>query len=464
MDRLADGAEVETVSLLQAPIRVTNQAVWDELRDLAKRAQSDDAALSVVDGDDIYDLLDDDVDFGAGRRLAVRVTKSFSPSLIRFFRLRNISIEMTRVPEVFENATTLKVADITSEVIQFVALEIVPWVDVSGPSEAEEFASPRTTVIDQTGQGVVPVSTGTWLVRGDSQALAIDFLGSVASYRLSLCLPSSLGNPEGLLKAVARAKSKVGGSVEPLDDDIWSSEELALALADAVSWVYAAPKEADNKHSLLLAEVVRLWPGELGWGMGLSICLGEALESARIAYRLYLYEKGADALKLMSDLRRSLADDVKAVSAHSGALSTGLWRDSALAFGAFALKGLGTLDDWAFLVLMVYLPISWYFTSRPADKSVASIKANEVVFRRRLYGALVFDKEYVELAGNSYNTSFSEFEGFKRAVGWVYVIVVVAIGIYLLTRNWALVETVWNVLHQDAGSSPPLDSSPPSPP
>lgn len=442
----AEGDEFESVALYRQPILVTTSETWDALREFARLAKADSAELTVVEGDDNYDLLADDLEFGAGRRVDVRVAKKSLPNALRFFRFRHVPSEMVRVPSEFERARVLKVADVQRDVLQFAALEIISWNDPSDSAATSEvFANPRTVVSDQTGLGIVPLCAATWLVKGNEDpALAFDFAGNVVPYRLAMCLPSAVEPLEDGLRAVARGKSKVSGPIEPVEHTVWDDRDFAVALSDAASWVYATSKEADNKQALLTAEIVRLWPGEGGWGRGLALCLSDAMESAKVAYRLHLHEKGADALKLMSELRKSLADDVKAVSAHSGALATGLWRDTAVAFGAFALKGLGTLEDWAFLVLASYLTVSWYFTSRPAVKSVEAIKNNEAVFRRRLYGSLVFDKEYDELAGRSYKESFDEFSAFRWLVTAAYVVVALAVLAYVGQRNW---DAIWDTLN-----------------
>ncbi|MBC9883238.1 hypothetical protein G8O24_38785, partial [Bradyrhizobium sp. INPA01-394B] len=141
--------------------------------------------------------------------------------------------------------------------------------------------------------------------------------------------------------------------------------------------------------------------------------------------RLHIQSKGVDAFKLMSDLRKGLADDVRSLANNTSSLSSGLWRDAAVAFGVIAVRlASTTVGDWLLWMAAAYLLASCIFSCIAASSAVSGIVENEKSFRSRLYGPLLLDKEYEELAGKHYRQAESNFRWYRRFIVLAYLIVV----------------------------------------
>src|SRR5690606_26658117 len=152
--------------------------------------------------------------------------------------------------------------------------------------------------------------------------------------------------------------------------------------------------------------------------------------------RLHLQERGVDAFKLMADLRKSLAEDVKSVGAQTASLAAGLWRDAAVALGAYALRSTGGNQKWLPVAAAVYLAISWYLGRRAASRAVNAIEKNEDTFRRHIFLPLLHSGEYETLAGSGYAAATKEFRRYRRLVATVYF---VAIG-FMLYGSWEFIS------------------------
>jgi hypothetical protein len=81
----------------------------------------------------------------------------------------------------------------------------------------------------------------------------------------------------------------------------------------AASWVYENPRELENRHGLMAAEIARtaLRDGDLADLAGVT---ASALEGAKIAYGFGVSQQSRDALKTLSDLRKAVADETGKLS------------------------------------------------------------------------------------------------------------------------------------------------------
>lgn len=80
------------------------------------------------------------------------------------------------------------------------------------------------------------------------------------------------------------------------------------ALQRAAAWVYENPREIENRHGLLAAEVSRTALRD-GDAPALASTMPAALEGARIAYGFGVSQQSRDALKTLSDLRKAVSDE-----------------------------------------------------------------------------------------------------------------------------------------------------------
>ncbi len=432
--RLADAEPVETPGLFFLACKISSADRWGWLREARAFLSDRQMSLNVVDvvDDDGFDFLDDDFDQVKMRALKVRIVKKPVSGVLRFLTTNGLRNTIAAQPAQIEAVDTVFVADV-SEGTSTLGLVILAWDDSTASTQRnEEGVSPRTVVNDTSGSGLIPQRIPTWCPNDKTAQWLKDLLLPHAAQRLSLSLPDDLSvNEKQEVTASIRGGRKVAAVVPASSDQMWSSG-IYNHLCAACKWVYCEARDAETRHALLTAELIRTWPTAATWAEGLKQILEGALEAAKTAYRLHLHEKGVDALKLMSDLRKGLTDDVRSVASQTALLSAGLWRDAAVAFGATALRvvtttSTGTLGGIVLWITAAYLVVSCYLTCRSASKAVQATKDNEAAFRRRLYGAILAEEEYHALAGAHYSSAISEFYKFRRIVVGVYSLAVAAL-------------------------------------
>ncbi len=423
-DELTDGKNIlENAAQVVADFDVLSWRQWQSLLALRADAVAQHVTVRLASSlsQDGYDLLDDE--FGAqSGPFRLFCTKQVIPQALRFLFWDHFKSFASREPSAVEAVRSVFVSDLP-EVVANPTFSIRRWdtssieIGIDEPS-----TSPVHVVNDATGTGVVPVSLDPWFALWPVSADAPD-LRATCVRRMALALATSIiRDRTNSLTALVDLKKKSKAIIEDDGDAIWQSLG-GDNLEAAAKWVYLDGKDTDNRHSLLAAELSRSLPKGATWGTGLFAALPGALESARVAYRLHLYDKSIDALKLMSDLRKGLSEDVKAVASQTAALSAGLWRDAAVAVGAVAFKYVsGSAGVFVLLLTAGYLLASCYLNQRVAAKAVAAIKGNEATFRTKLFLPLLTSDEYKELAGDRYSAVLDEFDTYSKLVIKAYIL------------------------------------------
>ncbi|MFL9503086.1 hypothetical protein ACJMQP_23760 [Rhodopseudomonas palustris] len=423
----AVGETIETCDLYQQSLQIDGEAFWALLQEVRRDADQLGISVSVTSAEqfDDYELLDDEFDSLPEKLVSIRFIKSPVPSVLRFFTIEGFCREISAQPDRFEAVDRIMVAELDFEE-RTDGLVVGPWLDdaaVSASRKQEVLPTPRRLVNDMSGKGLVPSNVRTWMLRDESVWLK-DRISQIAINRLALCLPDALSvdSEKGLL-----AHLRSGRKVEAHIDDLasWADTSLVAILSEVCEWIYLEGRDAETRHSLLSAELVRLWRTNATWQVGLKEGLEGAFATAKTAYRLHVLSKGVDALKLMSDLRKGLSEDVRSLANNSASLSSGLWRDAAVAFGVVVVRlSTASVGDWLIWMAVVYLIASCIFSCVAASDAVNGIIENEVSFRSRLYGPLLLEKEYEELAGKHYRMAALRFYRYRVLIVVAYIAVI----------------------------------------
>ncbi|NOJ41567.1 hypothetical protein [Bradyrhizobium australiense] len=426
----AAGPLNETCDIYQQIISISGLPFWQLLQSIRVNAASLGVTISLTDSDpsDEHELLEDKIEDFANRTFSIRIVKVPTAGVLKFFTVDGFEHALISEPERFEQVNCVLLAEAEFECAS-ANLIVKPWPDeyVAQPRTVDDPISPRRLVNDISGKGLTPISVGTWITEESGSPWLKEKLLNAASHRLALCIPDAVSiDVDGNVVAHLRSGRKVAARVDPASR--WSDQGLMSLLSEVCRWIYLDGRDAETRHSLLSAELVRLWPTGAGWQEGLWHSLAGGLEAARTAYRLHVQSKGVDALKLMSDLRKGLSDDVRALSNNTSSLSASLWRDAAVAFGVVVVRlANATVGNWLLWMAAAYLAASCFFTCVAASSAVRGIEENEKSFRSRLYGPLLLDEEYEELAAKHYRTALSSFRWYRFFIVVAYLIAVGAL-------------------------------------
>lgn len=193
--------------------------------------------------------------------------------------------------------------------VETITAAYLPWGTESAFTLGEEPPDPAR-VVRFLGDGEPPGRIGRWLLRDPD----VDVSGPILTqWRRRACLM--------LCRALAQEVERDGRLLfrgpPPTrfraEGDRHVDVGSLAALQRAVEWVFQNPRELENRHGLLAAEVARtaLRDGDL---TDLASIMGGALEGAKIAYGFGVSQQSRDALKTLSDLRKAVADETQKLS------------------------------------------------------------------------------------------------------------------------------------------------------
>lgn len=276
--------------------------------------------------------------------------------------------------------------------------QLIPWTIPDTQPIAHQRLQPLRPFARALSADAVPQDVAVWLIDGEMPEQSPVFAAwrDISSRWLAASLSSEAWVAGGNLHLAMQGPRKRVVKMENSSSSLTAT--VFLVLSRAAAWVYEETREAEVRHTLVAHEIAREWPGETDFFAGFERVGGEALEAARMAYRLHVQGATEKTLKALGDLRKTLADDVKAVSQQSRDLLSGVWRDLTVALTAVIGRVLLILGDKpaansAAVRLMLaataaFIAISAGATLYANNRFSALAKDGITAWRTKLYGFL----------------------------------------------------------------------------
>lgn len=263
-----------------------------------------------------------------------------------------------------DSRTNWQIGRLTAS-FQTYAVSFAPW-GADNPIHVPDnnLRLARRLVRENAGQRVVPASMGRWLLLNrddfaDGDA-AVKSWASVASRMLMLSLPDEVDAEQQLLRF--KGPPRLDLKLPLLKTDLLGRLGRCgfLALHEAVEWVFEIEREAEMRHILLATELARC----SGIGDAAEIFLrgsiADALAGAKTAYQVQLAGISSDALKTLSELRKSVSDDTAKVADGTRQIITAVAGALAIGAGLIAARLTGSVN--LFLVIAVMALAGTYVT------------------------------------------------------------------------------------------------------
>lgn len=301
----------------------------------------------------------------------------------------------------------------------------LPW-GTEHPFVVDEPPADPSRVVRVLGN-VEPVQQiGRWLLRDADADLSGGFLSgwrTHAATALTRALAQEIEPDEKLLFRGPPPTRFRSSGADRLEVPVLNQ------LQRVAGWVYENPRELENRHGLVAAEVARtaLRDGDIT-DLG-SVMFG-ALEGARIAYGFGISQQSRDALKSLSDLRKAVSDETTKLADATRSLAAAVMT-SAVGNVGLVIARLTLGKDSKFvasaagvigLVLAIYVAVviwsGWHFLTIQQD-----LRRD---WRERLYRFLA-DNEYERMV----TTPVEKAEmGYKKSAivsGAIAILMLVAV-------------------------------------
>ena len=340
--------------------------------------------------------------------------------------------------------------------IHTLGVDIVPWEagdDDALPRVASPYPSPRRFARTIAGESRAPAEIGSWLLDGDADRQDGAFLlwREMAADAIRRSLVSEIYDMDGATRVVL-----AGSPTRRLDlGTARVSADTFAELQQAGRWVFVEGQDVELRHTLLVGELAREWRGEQPFAVALPDQLPMALESAGLAYRAHVQHGSRETIKSLADLRKTLAEEIGKVTQQARDLSSGLWRDVAVAIVTVAFRlsmdatKTAAKPAYAVVLLLVaaYIVVSQIITvksSRAFLKVAADARLN---WRQKGY-AYLSDAEFDALAGTPLAQARKIYDRVESAANWVAGIVGAGLVIFaaweagVLSAGWRALSRI----------------------
>lgn len=337
--------------------------------------------------------------------------------------------------------------------IRTLGVDVLPWRDGDGdapPRTASALPSPRRFARTIAGASRAPAEIGSWVLDGDAdrQDDAFHLWREIAADAIRRSLVNEIYDAEGATRVVL-----AGSPTRRLEFGAAQATDASFEdLQQAARWVFVEGLDVELRHTLLTGELAREWRDEQPFAVGLTDRLPVALESAGLAYRAHVQQGSRETIKSLSDLRKTLAEEIGKVTQQTRDLSSGLWRDVAVAIVtvAFRLSMDATRSTatpvYAVVLMLVaaYILVSQVVTvksSRAFLKVAADARSQ---WRQKGY-AYLSSVEFDALAGTPLAEARRIYDRVEAAANWVAGAVVVGLVIFAAWEA-GLVSAAWRAL------------------
>lgn len=332
------------------------------------------------------------------------------------------------------------------------AAVVAPW-DAAAPAlapRAAAFATPRRFARHLSGTVRAPAAIEPWIF-ADADPAADPYGAAwrqAAAVAIARTLVSEIYESEGVthvMLAGSPTRRLAFGTLK-------FSDELFFLLQQAARWLFAEGQDSELRHTLLINELAREWRDDEDFAVGLPKRLASALDSAGLAYRAHLQQGSRDTIKSLSDLRKTLAEEIGKVTQQTRDLAAGLWRDVAVAIVTIAFRfsmdaakvpAAGKTFSLIFFLVALYIGTSQYVSVSSNRRFLKVASASREKWKKKGY-AYLSTEEYDELAANPLNDALAIYKDVERTANIVVGLVVTALlGIAAVESGVGLAAWKW---------------------
>ncbi|QGM48244.1 hypothetical protein [Methylocystis heyeri] len=213
------------------------------------------------------------------------------------------------------------------------------------------------------------------------------------------------------------------------------SDDEFVALQACARWVFLEGADIEVRHTLFTNELGREWRDDRPYLDGVWARLLPSLDAAKLAYRAHLKTGSKETLKSLSDLRKTLGDEIQKLMQQTRDLSANVWRDIAIALGVTAIRfgldptkiaGAKAGFSVVFALTAIYIWASYWVALKTNRDFLQVIEDTRTAWRDKLYGYL--DKaDYAALAEKPIRDATAAYDRTKNRTTLAVSVIVLAL-------------------------------------
>lgn len=222
---------------------------------------------------------------------------------------------------------------------QFLPLSAEQAATNAAPSD---WADPRSIVHDYGRDQTTPASVQLWtLPVAPKQSTVADAFADVSCRRMLATLASRVWiNDSGSLVLSLSGVRRIEKSLQL--DPFQAAD--AVMLSGMVEWVFAHKRDARVRHTFMEGALSRNWDVYEDRNPDADF-LRACQSEAETTYQAYLTDSAEKTVKLLGELRKTLADDSAKLSQQARDVMSTAWKDAIIAFSALSARVLLVLSN-----------------------------------------------------------------------------------------------------------------------
>ncbi|MCE6977926.1 hypothetical protein EI534_11100 [Pseudomonas frederiksbergensis] len=329
-----------------------------------------------------------------------------------------------------------------------------------------KLTDPRKFIKDSSG-GELIEHLEFWITQKQAPAMSDTFNMwlNVSLGKTSLIFCSEVWKESNSLKLIFSGTQTFEVKYIP-ENDNKNLIDSNLKISEIANWMLEVDREVEIRHNLLTSRIAneqtRL--GET-WPKLIERSFSKILENAKNDYKAHLHSKSSETLKIIADIRKSIAEESAKIIERTHALSSVLFRDIAIAFGTISIKFLAakSKDDLKselmFLLLFTacWLAASLYMTTCTNRLYIHSLAKSRYFWSRKVNQSIPIS-EFKELSERPFRDAVHAYDKTRRQATFIYTAVITTL-IFIAISNISATKELINFLSSFTDGNSPFDFS-----
>lgn len=330
--------------------------------------------------------------------------------------------------EIIENFPILFFADLAENCTfstfynTFMSCAASAFQEVKEKSFGIEKIDPRTFCLDLTNENFIPQDLRPYIIKNtpsEESDVYKSFLKLAGSYLLA-----SLSESVGYDEKNSLVVSYSGPPRRRVEFERLYVGCNDLDIQTAAKWVFIdSTHDNELRHMIIAGEIARVYHSKD------RLSVSHALDSAKATYNAHVKAGSKEVLKLLSDIRSDIIDDIHKINEKSSELLNAIWRSALFAITPFAIRAVSAPSDEkaeflygsVSIFFSIFIGLS-FIAQTKVHKNFLSGVQNSVYSWGEAVRGILSDDEILEIAKNPVSESLERYSSTWRWVMAVYLL------------------------------------------
>lgn len=341
------------------------------------------------------------------------------------------TVSLSKLKEIFIYCNFHEFSSLTCV---FKKLELPTKKTTTSNPEQNQNIDPRGIIRDTTGKTILS-SQCFWISHTPPIATSEVYESWIneATFKASVLLASELWEEN---EKVITIHIKGNKTLKiPLSKTPPKQTDSLLRIQSAIEWVYNNPRDVEIRHTLLCQRIANEdFSSSDDWITFISNSIKSALSYAKEDYKNHIHIKTGEILKAITEIRKTVAEEVNKITEKTQSLSNNLLRDASISITLITIRQTliikGTLPNtetkFILIINIFWLIVSFWLTLYQNKLNFISQIKFRYNWSRRLTN-LISTPEFNKLSKKPYKDAIKSYKKIKTVASAIYTTIIIAL-------------------------------------